>query len=399
MKRRLAILVYLLAGVLSAFSQNEKYDFEFYGWINPQYFINSRQTAGARDGLLSLYPLPPRYSATGEDLNDKVNHNFSAATTRIGARIRLFDVMGAQILGNIEGDFTGQSDPNMHLLRLRQANVRVLFSDRLSLMAGHGWSVFCVPEMMPQMQELNNGTPFHPFSRLNQIRLDYSPAQPINLVASLGWQRDYATIGIDGKRDYKQQSRSMIPEINLQFQYRRGGLFAGVTGETKTIQPREDCSNTLTTYAVNGFARYKSDNVSVKVEALWGENLNDYCLFGGYSEREVGVGTGEFEYKPTEMAAVWAEAMYDFPKLTCAVFVGYAEHGGKDSDYAFHHGTAMDLENVLRIAPRVEYHFSKDFTLCSTIEYTSVKYADEVSKSRLDNWRFALMLLYKFSTK
>lgn len=399
LKRRFVFGLCLFASGLSAFGQEKRYDFEVYGWINPQYFLNSRYTSGARDGLLSLVPLPPRYSASGEDLNARANHNFSAATTRIGARIGLSDVLGARVVGNIEGDFTGQSDANMHLLRLRQANVKMQWDGGFALTAGHGWSVFCVPEMMPQMQELNNGTPFHPFSRLNQIRVDYSPVSVINLVGSLGWQKDYASIGINGGRDYKQQSRTMIPEVNVQIQFRHNGVFAGVTGEMKTLQPREEYNTRLVTYAANAFLRYQSSNLCLKLQAVYGENLNDYCLFGGYSESFFDIDLNTYHYKPTTLSALWFEAIYNWGKVTPAIFIGYGKHGGKDSAYANHYGSLMDLDNVFRIAPRVDIQLAKDFNLCATIEYTNVKYTDEVCKDRLDNWRLGLMLLYKFNTK
>ncbi len=392
------LLLLTLFGI-KGFSQEKNYDFELYGWINPQYFLNSRHTAGARDGLLSLYPLPPHYSEDGKDLNAKANHNFSAATTRIGTRIYLNNIANWEVVGNIEADFTGQSDANIHLLRLRQANVRISRNKIFSLTAGHTWSVFCVPEMMPQMQELNNGTPFHPFSRLNQLRLDYSPVNAINLVGSVGLQKDYASIGIENKRDYKQQSRTLIPEVNLQFQFIKDDIFAGFTGEMKSIQPREEYDDKLTTYAFNAFLNYKTERVNLKLQAIWGENMNDYCLFGGFYSSELNEFPKGYDYKATNVSAVWFEAIFNVGSFMPAIFLGYASHGGKDNQYAKRFGSAMALENVFRIAPRIDFHLSKDFLLCGTVEYTNVKYEDAVCGERLANWRLGLSLLYKFSTK
>lgn len=396
--KALLLSVMTLTGIVG-FSQNKNYDFEFYGWINPQYFLNSRHTAGARDGLLSLYPLPPRYSEDGKDLNAKSNHNFSAATTRIGTRIHLNNVANLQIVGNIEADFTGQSDANMHLLRLRQANVKISRNETLSLTAGHAWSVFCVPEMMPQMQELNNGTPFHPFSRLNQLRLDYRPINNIKLIGSLGWQKDYALIGINHTRDNKQQLATRIPEVNLQFQFLDENILAGLTGEMKSIQPREEYNDKLTTYAFNAFVNYKTDKLNLKLQALWGENMNDYCLFGGFYSKERNEEPKGYDYKPTDINAVWFEAIVYSGRFTPAIFLGYASHGSKNNSYIERYGTSMSLENVFRIAPRLDFLISNGLLLCSTVEYTSVKYEDAVCRKRLSNWRLGLSLLYKFSTK
>jgi len=37
-------LLFLTLFGIKGFSQEKNYDFEFYGWINPQYFLNSRET-------------------------------------------------------------------------------------------------------------------------------------------------------------------------------------------------------------------------------------------------------------------------------------------------------------------------------------------------------------------
>ena len=401
MKQRFFLTICLLMCSLGGFAQQKSYDFEFYGWISPQYFVNSRQCAGARDGLLCLYPLAPDFTSSGEDLNDSWNHNFSAATTRFGAKIRLDDVLGAKVVGNIETDFTGQSDANIHLLRLRQANVKMMWEDVFALTAGHGWSVFCVPEMMPQMQDLNNGTPFHPFARLNHIRLDYSPCSLISLVGSLGWQRDYATVGIENKRDYTQQSRTMIPEFNLQLQFHHNGILAGFTGEAKVIQPRKEYSEQLTSFAANAFFNYKTSKLNFKLQALWGENMNDYCLFGGYYEFDQSLETPDnpFSYSSSAISALWCEVVYNWGRFSPAVFVGYASHENKARNYNKAYGSAMALDNIFRIAPRLDYHFTKDFLLSTSVEYTNVKYEDGVCKDRLDNYRLSLTLLYRFNSK
>ncbi len=390
MKKKIILGLSLVCLFSNLFSQEKKFGFEFYGWVSPQYFINSHEIVEARDGQLSLYPKPADYDENGKDRNQNTNQNFSAAASRFGARIFLNDILGAKVVGNLETDFTGQSDANMHLLRLRQANVKMSW-EKVSLTMGHGWSAFCVPEMMPAMQDLNNGAPFHPFSRLNHIRVDYSPLKILNIVATAGWQRDYASIGINGGRDYKQQSFASIPELNLQLQVKTNNLFAGVGAEYKELKPNKNINNTLSSFAYTAFLNYKNQDFNLKLQAISGENLNDYCMIGGFYEFNG-------NYTPTTINSLWCDVSYSLGRITPALFIAGATHDF-DRTYINTYGSGMSVENLYRIAPRVDFFLNKDLFFTLTLEYTNVKYEDAVCKDRVGNYRLGISLLYKFSSK
>ncbi|MEE1226921.1 MAG: hypothetical protein UHM08_07465 [Bacteroidales bacterium] len=390
MKKKIILGLSLVCLFSNLFSQEKKFGFEFYGWVSPQYFINSHEIVEARDGQLSLYPKPAVYDENGKDKNQNTNQNFSAAASRFGARIFLNDILGAKVVGNLETDFTGQSDANMHLLRLRQANVKMSW-EKVSLTMGHGWSAFCVPEMMPAMQDLNNGAPFHPFSRLNHIRVDYSPLKILNVVATAGWQRDYASIGIGGGRDYRQQSFASIPELNLQLQVKTNHLFAGVGAEYKELKPNKDINNTLSSFAYTAFLNYKNQDFNLKLQAISGGNLNDYCMIGGFYEFDG-------NYTPTTVNSLWCDLSYSLGRITPALFIAGATHDfDRKQENLF--GSGMGVENLYRIAPRVDFFLNKDLFFTLTLEYTNVKYQDEICKERIGNYRLGVSLLYRFSSK
>lgn len=390
MMKKIILGLSLVCLFSNLFSQEKKFGFEFYGWVSPQYFINSHEIVEARDGQLSLYPKPAVYDENGKDKNQNTNQNFSAAASRFGARIFLNDILGAKVVGNLETDFTGQSDANMHLLRLRQANVKMSW-EKVSLTMGHGWSAFCVPEMMPAMQDLNNGAPFHPFSRLNHIRVDYSPLKILNIVATAGWQRDYASKGIGGERDYKQQSFASIPELNLQLQVKTTNLFAGVGAEYKELKPNKDINNTLSSFAYTAFLNYKNKDFNLKLQAISGGNLNDYCMIGGFYEFNG-------NYTPTTINSLWCDVSYSLGRITPALFIAGATHDF-DRTHINTYGSGMSVENLYRIAPRVDFFLNKDLFFTLTLEYTNVKYEDQVCKERIGNYRLGVSLLYKFSSK
>lgn len=390
MKKKIILGLSLVCLFSNLFSQEKKFGFEFYGWVSPQYFINSHEIVEARDGQLSLYPKPADYDENSKDKNQNTNQNFSAAASRFGARIFLNDILGAKVVGNLETDFTGQSDANMHLLRLRQANVKMSW-EKVSLTMGHGWSAFCVPEMMPAMQDLNNGAPFHPFSRLNHIRVDYSPLKILNIVATAGWQRDYASIGINRERDYKQQSFASLPELNLQLQVKTDNLFAGVGAECKELKPRKDLDASLTSLAYTAFLNYKTNDLNIKMQAISGGNLNDYCMIGGFYEFNG-------DYTPTTINSLWCDVSYSLGRIIPALFIAGATHDF-DRTYINTYGSGMSVENLYRIAPRVDFFLNKDLFFTLTLEYTNVKYEDTVCKDRVGNYRLGISLLYKFSSK
>lgn len=390
MKKKIILGLSLVCLFSNLFSQEKKFGFEFYGWVSPQYFINSHEIVEARDGQLSLYPKPAEYDENGKDRNQNTNQNFSAAASRFGARIFLNDILGAKVVGNLETDFTGQSDANMHLLRLRQANVKMSW-EKVSLTMGHGWSAFCVPEMMPAMQDLNNGAPFHPFSRLNHIRVDYSPLKILNLVATAGWQRDYASIGVNGGRDYRQQSFASIPELNLQLQVKTANLFAGVGAEYKELKPNKNQEATLSSFAYTAFLNYKNQDFNLKLQAISGGNLNDYCMIGGFYEFNG-------DYTPTTINSLWCDVSYSLGRITPALFIAGATHDfDRKQENLF--GSGMGVENLYRIAPRVDFFLNKDLFFTLTLEYTNVKYQDEICKERIGNYRLGVSLLYRFSSK
>lgn len=390
MNKKIFLGLSLVCLFSNLFSQEKKFGFEFYGWVSPQYFINSHEIVEARDGQLSLYPKPANYDENGKDRNQNINQNFSAAASRFGARIFLNDILGAKVVGNLETDFTGQSDANMHLLRLRQANVKMSW-EKTSLTIGHGWSAFCVPEMMPAMQDLNNGAPFHPFSRLNHIRLDYSPLKILNVVATAGWQRDYASIGMGGGRDYRQQSFASIPELNLQLQVKTDNLFAGVGAEYKELKPNKNIDNTLSSFAYTAFLNYKNQDFNLKLQAISGGNLNDYCMIGGFYEFNG-------NYTPTTINSLWCDVSYSLGRITPALFIAGATHDF-DRTHINTYGSGMSIENLYRIAPRVDFFLDKDLFFTLTLEYTNVKYEDRVCEDRIGNYRLGVSLLYKFSSK
>ena len=81
---RIIIFTILSLITLKSFSQEKSgFSYDIYGYVNAQYFFNTRKTYSAVDGMFSLYPLASNYNANAQDLDVANNHYFSVTPTRI----------------------------------------------------------------------------------------------------------------------------------------------------------------------------------------------------------------------------------------------------------------------------------------------------------------------------
>ncbi len=401
---RIIIFTILSLITLKSFSQEKSgFSYDIYGYVNAQYFFNTRKTYSAVDGMFSLYPLAPNYNANGQDLNDVNNHYFSASTTRIGTKLNFGNIEAAKFLGVIEVDFTGQADGMANYLRLRHAYLQVNWK-KSQLIAGQYWNPMTVPQIMPSNREMHNGAPFHPFSRLYQLRLDYNPFGKFNILSVLAFQRDYSTIGVDKIKDYNQQVRTFIPTLNLHFQYISDNFFAGVGGEFKAIQPRETYTTNNQTlmmdekmynFSTSLYLSYKTKNHNIKSQAIIGDNLNDMTLIGGYYESAFDTINNKFSYHPTTTFSSWLDYTYKIGNFIPGVLVGYTKNLDVNTKgYVNAYGLGMDIDNYYRISPRIDYVHRNNFSIAFCVEYQNVKFKD-ISK-RVEALKYALNCTYTF---
>ena len=127
------------------------------------------------------------------------------------------------------------------------------------------------------------------------------------------------------------------------------------------------------------------------MQAISGGNLNDYCMVGGFYEFDR-------NYTPTTVNSLWCDLSYSLGRITPALFIAGATHE-YDRENTAVYGSGMSIENLYRIAPRVDFFLNKDLFFTLTLEYTNVKYEDAVCKDRIGNYRLGVSLLYRFSSK
>ncbi|MBP1645885.1 MAG: hypothetical protein H6Q16_1460 [Bacteroidetes bacterium] len=401
---RIIIFSLLTLITLNSIAQEKSgFTYDIYGFINAQYFFNTRKTYSSVDGLFSLYPLSPNYNAKGEDLNGVNNHYFSVSTTRIGTKFNFGEINGAKFKGLIEADFTGQAGGLANYLRFRHAYLQINW-EKAQLIAGQYWNPMTVPQIMPSNKEMHNGAPFHPFSRIYQVRLDYKVFGNFNILSALSFQRDYATIGVDKIKDYNQQARTFIPITNLHFQYVSDNFFAGIGGEFKAIQPRETYTTNNQTlimdekmynFSTSIYFKYLTKKHSIKSQAIIGDNLNDLTLIGGYYESAFDTVNNKFTYHPATTFSSWLEYTYKIGNFIPGVLMGYTKNLDINTKgYQNAYGLGMDIDNYIRISPRIDYELKNNFSLSFCVEYQNVKFKD-ISK-RVEALKYSLNCTYSF---
>ncbi len=305
MKRKILILLITVISI-SSFAQDvkkeKKIGLKFSGFVKSDFWFDSRQVAGAREDLFALYPLNESLDANGDDINAHGKFNFSAITSRITAKIAGPDAFGAKTSGCIEADFSGMSNPDINGFRLRHAYLRLNW-EKSELLFGQYWHPAFVTEVFPTVISLNTGVPFQPFLRSPQIRYTKT-MNKFKIIAAVLSQRDYTNDGSNG-RSSEYLRNSGVPDMHLQFQYKGKKNVFGIGGDYKILQPRLVTDSmyitdeTMGSYEFLAYWKYTNKKLTVKAKTIYGQNLTDQLMLGGYAVKSVDTICRKEKYTPT----------------------------------------------------------------------------------------------------
>jgi hypothetical protein len=386
------VIILLLAINLPSSAQKSEWGIRFTGFVNAQAFFDTRQIVEARAGMVSLYPLKPRYDRDDEDINAKAHFNQAAMTTRLRGTIYGPDALGAQTLGVIETDFTGSSNADNNGLRLREAWVQLSWK-HFMVMVGQYWHPLYVPEVRPKTLGLNLGAPFHPFARHNQIRATYTTAN-FYVIAVAASQRDYASTGPDG-RSSKYLRNAVLPNLDLQLQWRPGNHVFGAGVDYKMIQPRLSVEfphageyktdEKVNSWAVTAFAKLDFPVLLVKTQLVWGQNLTEFIMLGGYVEKDIDSVAHNITYTPTSQISAWVDFSTKGKQIKLGMLTGYAANlGYEGTTMGEYYGMGMDVAYLYRLSPRIEW-YSGRMMLGLEFEYTVAAYGDVDVNGKVQN--------------
>jgi hypothetical protein len=385
------VLLLLCSFSALLFSQTDKQSFgiTFSGFVKTDIFYDTRQSVIIREGHFLLYPQNESPDINGNDINDNSSFNILSIQTRLNGKITGPDAIGAKTSGVIEGEFFGHSDTDINGFRLRHAFVKLDW-EKTSLLVGQTWHPIFIAEMFPGVVSFNTGSPFQPFSRNPQVRLTHS-INKIKFIAVAASQRDFSSNGPNGFTSMYLRN-SVVPNLNAQLQYSSTELFAGVGIDYKQLTPRLVTTKNIKTekkissLAFTGFAKLSFDPVNFKFQGVYGGNLADHIMLGGYAVKSLDTLTGVEEYTPLKSFSVWGELSVG-KQIEYAVFAGYTKSlGANDNIAGAYYGRGTNIENVFRISPRVQFNFDS-LRLSTEVEYTSAGYGtpDNLNKGKIDN--------------
>ena len=427
--KKILTLFYLAVLPLFILAQDEPaFGIKFSGFVKSDLIWDTRQTVDIREGHFLLYPKPVLEDKDGNDINAKASYNFLNIQTRLRGDIKGPDALGAKTSGAIEAEFFGTTDTDMNGFRLRHAYVKLNWKTT-ELMVGQFWHPMFITSCYPDVVSFNTGAPFLVFSRNPQIRLtqDFKGFRVILTALS---QIDFKSPGPEGTNpgaNSKYIRNSAIPSLNLNLEYSKKNaetgreFLAGIAGNFKQLVPRLQTVDGYKTdesiNSISGMAYLKLGfpKVVFKAAGLYGQNMFDYTMIGGYCVEETTDTAKGFEtYINISTMAAWAEVMTTGKKMQVGLFLGYSKNLGTASpaDGAYYtRGTDVsgydkgypddDIDFLFRISPRFIYNAGK-FRIAPEIEYTLANYGNADEKfvvqdgENVGNFRFLVGVYYFF---
>ena len=383
MIKLIGCLLFLLP--LAAISQEVKkeYALTFYGFVRSDFYLDTYKGLNAFQDVFYLYPNYIGLDANGKDLNGQTTANLVSIVTRGGVNIIGPDIFGAKTTGCIEVDFAGK--PEIYLLRVRKAYTLLTWS-KTKLLVGQTWHPFWGNDAFPRIGALNTGTPFQPFNRSPQVRLDYKMGA-LTLSAAGVYEQQYLSVGpIGSSNTYKRDA--VIPETVLSFEYNKKAWTLGAGIDFNRIKPRVSTSGTdaktyVTDECINStswmaYGKYAKGKLMMLAKGYYGQNMAHLTMIGGYGVATYNPLNGSETYTNINSYSTLFNITYG-TKWKPGLLLGYIENTGSSDPLANKGGKAdvwglgCNIMNMSRISPSISYCVPK-FMLTAEYERTEVAY-------------------------
>ncbi len=367
--------------------ENKEYEIQFGGYINWSALFDSRQTISLREGHFLLFPSNIMKDINGKDINEKSNFNMLSIQTRLSTKIDGPEVLGAKPTGFIEAEFFGSNESDVNGLRLRHAYLNLNWGST-SLLIGQTWHPMFITDAFSQTISFNTGVPFQPFSRNPQIRFTQKIGT-ISISATASTQRDFTSLGpLGGTSVYLRNSG--LPSFNLNIQSKNENLLLGAGVDYKIIVPQIQTSKNISTNesisSTSGLAYFKyfDKEVTVIAQGVYGQNLSDLMMLGGYAVKNTDPVTGIQEFENIKVYSLWTDLTYG-NSIQPGVFFGFTKNLGADVqiDGAIY-SRAKEIDELLRISPRILIVTGK-LRFGLEIEYTKALYGTPDNKAKVFN--------------
>lgn len=398
MKKKLLLLFTISVNLCLSQSKEadeKKWGIRFEGFVKADFWYDSRAIKGSREDYFLAFPDSIKNNREGKDLNSADNLHASIAASRLTGKINAPDVLGAKAGGLLEADFTGASNLGLNEFRIRHAYARLNWT-KTELLLGQTWHPMFTPDVFPDVLSLNTGAPFQPFIRNPQVQLQY--LLPINFKITIAaiLQRDNASAGPNGiSPEYLR--KAVLPNLHLQFSYKTDHQLAGIGLDYKRIIPtlKTDsgyvCSNYVESFALVSWYKFSGNSFIMRAKAIFGQNLTEHLLLGGYAVEKYDTLRGEASYTPYNHLFLWVNPVYG-KKIQLGLFAGYAKNFGTSNNsvnkYYTLWGNDVQIDQLLRISSGVSF-ITEKLKISLETEYTRAWYgkADKGDKNQVKNTR------------
>ncbi|MFH0894027.1 MAG: hypothetical protein V2A54_06295 [Bacteroidota bacterium] len=444
MRKSLLLVAFALPFLTSVNAQNsgeKKFGISFSGFVKNDVFYDTRQATTIREGHFLLYPTNASLDADGVDINAKPSFNILSIQSRLTGKITAPDAFGAKTSGVLEADFFGNENASfidVNGFRLRHAFVKLAWKKR-ELLMGQYWHPLFIASSFPGTISFNTGAPFEPFSRNPQVRFTQKCGK-FNAMAAILSQRDFISPG--GSSLALRNAGLPEGQVQLSYENKNDSLkkefVFGIGGGYKMLTPRlysevttapaaynldtntwtvtyiapktkkYAVTETVAGYSAEVFAKIKMPKFTVKWQGIYGQNLFDLVMLGGYAVSDtLNSATQEKEYTPVNTLSTWLDMNTNGKKIQVGLFGGYTQNMGTDkvinvNDNFANTSRGSNILYVYRVAPRVVF-IAEKLQLATEVEYTNVAYGSKIDNKGIvsncknySNIRVLFSAIYSF---
>lgn len=373
------------------------------GFVRFESYFDTYKSVDSRDGQIYFYPKKPLIDDNGNDINETNQFGMASFDSRFNIKATGYEILGAKTFAFIEADFFSTAQDYTQQLRLRHAYIKMDW-DKASLLMGQGYHPMFVTKCFPKVLTNAVAAPYTPLNRAPQIRFTYKLTKDINVSGTIltsGYHKS--------KGPADAQRNSGKPEVQFQVMATPGKFIAGATAGYKTLQPRIATDKNFKTdkqigsFNTQAFAGFVSKKFSIKAMGIYGENLTNFVMIGGYGASADPTITDDYSYSNLRTYSVWGEVTA-FANPQIGLFAGFSENLGSTNEYySLDYARGEDLVKTYRISPRINYTINK-FSVGLEYLYSAALYGNTFDEKHqyigdlehAHNHRFTLLAILKF---
>jgi hypothetical protein len=327
------------------------------GFIRSDVIYDSRESARVRENAIMLFPLPDKADPNGDDLNAKEDLTMFVLHTRLRSTITGPDAFGAKTTGISEGEFFGTDDGDANGFRVRHAFINMDWG-KTQLLFGQFWNPLFITDCLPNY---NFSSPFIPYGRKPQLRITRK-YNNFYMSATASMQSDFKSKGPGNETNPVISStefskNSGTPDLNFLVGYKKESTAFGLGFDGKSIVPRTvyegvKTDQSLTSLSAIAWLRFHIKPITFKYQAIFGQNLTDHVMLGGYAVRK----DDPEQFSNINMFSTWGELSWG-KDVKLSFYGGYSRNLGTNQDIILDknqiYAMGADIQSLYRIAPSV----------------------------------------------